>query len=264
MDVRNLAAELFIGADIAIKAPAGLSEARRAALAPDRVQPARLLACPARYDPLGDRELHPQQRTVQRDGLRTNEQVDVLGHDDPGEQMEPVEFARSDHRSRKVVSDFRIVQERKAAIAGERDEPRIAADLAASHPLSMRMTFHLFVRSAHATSLPRAGHSTCAPPVSSRTVHVPPRNRCSDRFLGALAARHTTHYTHIRYTSARPVTPRTPRPTLLGYMSIGRAFAATKAIRMAKPHASRNWPKPRFLDGDEDLLPLTRKHSWRE
>jgi hypothetical protein len=137
VDVADFAAELGFVTDVAVEATAGLPEAGRAVGVGNAGEDRSVKAAPACDDSLGERELEREQGAVQRAAVGgPHEEVQVLGHDDPGEELEAVLGSGRGEAVEEKAADDGVGEEREAVVAGEGDEAGVPGELAALHPLA--------------------------------------------------------------------------------------------------------------------------------
>lgn len=125
MDVVDLLEEFRITDDVAIVTAAGLPEARDAVRVGDRFKDAiRAEFTPSLDDFLCKAGFECRKDSLDSQGsmMRTQEQMNMVGHDDVGVEMEIHRLTDLRKAISESVTDFRMPQQRQALIAGEGQE----------------------------------------------------------------------------------------------------------------------------------------------
>ena len=121
-----------------------------------------------------DRAENPRYRRLRK--RRNDQQVDMLGHDDPGQNSDAKSLSRQEQLACEIIGDLSLRQVRASFVTRECQEPRIARPL--ESPTSLERRRGITPNLCHCSSLPsRQGRSTLAThglPLRGQTV--PPGN----------------------------------------------------------------------------------------
>jgi hypothetical protein len=151
MDVIDLSREFVIVADVSVEPAAGLPESGAATSGCDLIEHWILILsklgqpalCERLFDADEDRwHTRPRAQTHGRD----DDEVDMLGHDNPGDQPEPVPLTGGGEYSHKFVSGRWLRKQLRSPIARKRDEPGLEVDLQATQFLVPGTCAGLIVR----------------------------------------------------------------------------------------------------------------------
>ncbi len=139
VDVADFLGEFLIVAHIAIEAPAGLKKPRAAVGSGEASQDRRVEFTPSSDDPLGVCGLQPGERVTKRlIRPRPKEQVRVLGHQDPSDDLDPIDVHSVEQQAEEEGANPFVRKERKPTVTRERDEANLVRRFAAFQAFANR------------------------------------------------------------------------------------------------------------------------------
>ncbi len=140
VDVQQFTKELVLGPHVPVESATGLPESSTVPGDRELGEHPRVQLAPALHQALGHRLLDGPEdpRHIGRVVVGTEEQVNVLGHQHPRVEPEPMSLAGRGQRIDEHLADRRRGEQRQAAVTGEGEEPDLSDDLAPAEPLADR------------------------------------------------------------------------------------------------------------------------------